>query len=101
MKADQNYLEHLRDQVDIGKMPAEEANVAKVRAARVFLVVSRIPREVKKALGVAVKKGELCHLKKDGQKPETYYHPDFEYLVAGERNEHERRILRALSLVCV
>jgi hypothetical protein len=56
-----------------------------------------MPAPVRKVLNLAVKGGELGHIKKDGRKPEAYYHKSFEYLVSGERNSHERRMLNACA----
>jgi bifunctional pyridoxal-dependent enzyme with beta-cystathionase and maltose regulon repressor activities len=97
MKLKQNDREHLVDMVQRGEMTADQANVEKVRAMRVQLVTSRIPAQVRKALNEAVKRGELGHMKKDGRKPEAYYHPTFDYLARQERNEHERQVLNAVA----
>jgi len=100
MELKQNDLEHIKDMMGQGKLTAAQANVEMVKCQRVRLITTRVQADVRRALNNAVKKGELCHIKKDGRKPEAYYHPSFEYLVAGERNKHERKILRALKSVC-
>jgi hypothetical protein len=100
MRLSQNDMERLSDQVHRGLMTAEQANVEKVRTQRVLLATGRIPSDVRKALNAAVKRGELGHMKKDGNKPEAYYHPTFEYLAKGARAEHERSVVRALLAVC-
>ena len=92
----QNDRIYLSDMVDRGEMTADQANVAKVRMMRVELVTSRIPQQVRKALNAAVKRGELGHMKKDGHKPEAYYHPTFEYLANDERRKYERYVISAL-----
>ena len=51
-------------------------NVEQIRASAYRVVRGRIPREVRKELMAAVKAGLLGHLKKDGLKPEIFYHPD-------------------------
>jgi hypothetical protein len=95
----QNDLEWLIDMVRRGEMTAEQANVEKVRMARV-LVVSKLPADVRRALNAAVKSGKLCHKKRDdGRKPEVYYHPNFEHLANEERNRIERETLEALAKV--
>ncbi len=99
MKLNQNDFEHLKDKLNLGEMTAAEANVQKVRMQRVLLV-SRLPADVRRALSEAVKRGELGHMKKDGHKPEAYFHPTFDYLARQERNVHERHVLRAISAVC-
>lgn len=96
MELKQNDLEHLQNMMAQGKMTADQANVEKVKMQRVHLVTSKIMAKVRKALNEAVKKGELCHLKKDGKKPEAYYHPEFEYLAKQERGDHEQRHILAL-----
>ncbi len=93
----QNDLEHLQDMIQRGEMTADQANVAKVKMMRVQLVTCRLPAQVRKALNEAVKRGELCHAKKEGRKPEAYYHPTFEYLAKQARADHERSTLMALA----
>ena len=100
MKLNQNDRESLTDKVNTGVMSAAEANVEMVRARRVLLVTSRIPADVRKALNDAVKRGYLGHSKKEGRKPEAYFHPTFDYLAKAERNEHERSVARALLAIC-
>lgn len=95
MAISQNIMESLIERVKRGEMTAAQANVEKVRAQRVLLVTTRIPMDVRKALNSAVKDGQLKRIKKSGHKPETYFHPEFEYMVAGQRNAHEREILAA------
>lgn len=96
----QNDMETLKERLRSGELNAEQANVEKVRIQRVLLATCRIPADVRKALNAAVKRGELGHMKKDGNKPEAYYHPTFDYLAKGARAEHERSIMRALLAVC-
>ncbi|WP_148466862.1 hypothetical protein [Paenibacillus senegalimassiliensis] len=84
------------DQVHLGKMTADETNVEMVRMKRVRVAV-KIPADVRKALNTAVRSGQLAHKKRDGHKPEVYYHPDFEYLANDERNQAEPRAIKALA----
>lgn len=100
MRLSQNDMERLSDQVHRGLMTAEQANIEKVRTQRVLLATGRIPADVRRALNAAVKRGELGHMKKDGDKPEAYYHPTFEYMAKAARAEHERSVVRALLAVC-
>lgn len=95
-KLTQNDMEWLQDMVQRGEMTAERANVEKARMARV-LIVKSLPAQVRSALNAAVKTGELCHKKRDGRKPEVYYHPNFEYLANAERNLAEKQMLEALA----
>lgn len=100
MKLNQNDLEFIKDQMQQGRMTADQANVELVRMRRVLLVIGRTPASVRKALNEAVKQGKLAHMKKDGHKPEAYFHPTFKHLAIAERNEHERSVMRALVSVC-
>lgn len=97
MELKQNDREHLQDMVQKEDLTADQANVQMVLMRRVKLVIGRIPAQVRKALNEAVKRGELGHMKKDGHKPETYYHPTFDHLARSERNEHERGVLQAVA----
>lgn len=96
-KLTQNDIEWLKDMIDRGEMTADQANVEKVRMARVAVVSGSIPRDVRSALNAAVRTGVLCHKRKEGRKPEVYYHPNFEHLANEERNRAEREMLEALA----
>lgn len=95
----QNNLDRLRDLIERGELTADQANVEMVRMERVRIVKGRMPAQVRKALNEAVKSGHLAHMKKDGYKPECYYHPTFEYLARGERAREEDATRHALMKV--
>ena len=97
MELTANQAENLRERVNSGELTADQANVEKVRIVRVQLITTRLFREVRSALNAAVKTGYLGHMKKSGNKPEVYYHPNFEYLVNGIRNKHEQDILKNVA----
>ena len=99
MKLTQNHIEHLADSLHRGIITADEANVEKVRIARVQLVTGKLPAPVRKALNSAVKRGYLGHWKRDGHKPEVYFHPSFDYLAREARSRHERKVLASLKEV--
>ena len=63
-------------------------NVANILAQASRVVRGRIPQQVRKELMAAVKAGVLGHLKKDGLKPEIFYHPDHKH-GAVERQKRE------------
>ena len=94
-----NTLDYVKDQIGKGLMNVEQANIYMARAARVVLVTTRLPADIRKAYRNAVVMGALGHIKKDGAKPEAYYHPDFAFLVAGERNRHAEATANALRAV--
>ena len=94
----QNDLEHLIDMVQRGEMTTAQANVEQVRMQRFRLVTNKIPAEIRKQLNEAVKLGTLGRMKKDGLKPEAYFHPSFERLANNARKEHEQNILSVFSI---
>lgn len=51
-------------------------NVQQILCQGSRVVRGRIPAQVRKELAAAVKAGALGHLKKDGLKPEIFFHPD-------------------------
>jgi fructose-specific component phosphotransferase system IIB-like protein len=91
----QNDLEYLQDLINRGEITADKANVEMVKMARVKIVIS-MPSSIRKALNLAVKNGELGHMKKSGHKPEVYYHPNFEHLANSERNRIEKESFNAI-----
>ena len=95
----QNDFEHLKDLMECGLISADEANVRMVLNQRVK-VVSKLPRNVRTALNAAVRTGELCRMKKEGRKPEVFYHPDFRNQAVEARNQAENRQLNALLKIC-
>lgn len=97
----QNDLEHIQDLLERGEITASQANVEIVKSARFKVVTNRLPKDVRKALNDAVNSGELCHKKKNGMKPEIYYHPSFEHLANQELNRIERDTINSLVKVCI
>ena len=93
----QNNIERVKDLLDRGTITAAQANVQMVRDERFRLITGWLNKDVHKALNMAVRSGELKHLKKEGLKPEAYYHPTFEYLAKAARNKRERESLAAIS----
>ncbi|WP_338508691.1 hypothetical protein [Pseudomonas poae] len=101
--ARQNDLEHLQDLMQKGELTADQANVQMVRNERFRMVVNSLPASLRKALNAAVRSGELGHMKKEGHKPECYFHPTFEYLAKAERLKREREVIsmRGAATVCM
>lgn len=95
----QNDRERLTDKIQRGILSAAEANIEMVRNER-FRIVHKLSRDVRKALNDAVKRGELGHMKKDGMRPEVYYHPTFKHMAIKARNKEFNAGIRALKYVC-
>jgi hypothetical protein len=51
-------------------------NVQNILVQGTRVIRGRIPAEVRKELSAAVKAGALGHLKREGLKPEIFFHPD-------------------------
>lgn len=51
-------------------------NVTNILCKATRVIRGRVPAQVRKQLMAAVKAGVLGHLKKDGLKPEIFFHPD-------------------------
>lgn len=51
-------------------------NVESIRNVGVRQIRGKVPAQVRKELMAAVKAGELGRLKRDGLKPEFFFHPD-------------------------
>jgi len=51
-------------------------NVSRILSQGTLVVQGRIPAQVRKELYAAVKAGVLGRLRKDGLKPEIFFHPD-------------------------
>lgn len=86
-----NLLDRIRDQIARGLLSADRANIELVSAERVRLVTNSIPRAVRKQLNLAVKAGELGHMKKDGHKPEAFFHPNFDFLARRRETKKTNR----------
>ena len=50
-------------------------NVANILAHGSRTIIGKVPAQVRNDLRAAVKAGVLGHLKKDGLKPEVFFHP--------------------------
>lgn len=71
-------------------------NVEQIRSQATRVIRGKIPMQVRRELMDAVKKGFLGRLKKDGLKPEIFFHPDHEH-GAIDRQKREA----AYSIDCV
>jgi hypothetical protein len=93
----QEVIELVKARIKSGEASADQANVEMVRIERVRLITSRVPASVRKELNIAVKAGRLCHIAKDGYRPEAYYHPEFDYMAKEERGNYADAQIRALA----
>lgn len=71
-------------------------NVEQIRKQATRVVGGKIPACVRKELREAVKNGYLGHLKKDGLKPEIFFHPDHKNGAIERQNKEA-----AYSISCI
>ncbi len=65
-------------------------NVASILIQATRVIRGRVPAQVRAELRAAVKAGVLGHLKKDGLKPEIFFHPDHKHgAIARQAREAE------------
>ena len=95
IKLPQFDLQQFLDVSQKEEWSTSEANVQMVLWNRFRLIKNRVPKDIRDSLNKAVKEGRLGHLKKDGHKPECYFHPDFDYLARSARKKHEQSIISA------
>lgn len=76
------------------------ANVAMIRMEGVRIIRGRVPACVRKELNAAVKAGALGHLKKDGLKPEAYFHPNAIDVAKERLTSEANESIRAIQRVC-
>ncbi len=74
-------------------------NVAVVRMMGVRLVKGKIPASVRKELNAAIKEGKIGHLKKEGLKPEAYFHPNSKFKAMEDRDREASESIQAISKV--
>ncbi len=78
-------------------------NVEMIRCRATRVVKGKIPAQVRKELMQGVKDGHLGHLKKDGLKPEVFYHPCHKHgaiEVQKREEEYSKNILENFANVC-
>jgi len=80
-------------------MTAAEANVEVVRMIGVQLVTGKMSRDTRAGLMAGVKAGKIGRLKKDGRKPEAFFHPNSKWKAMEARDKHERETLEAVAKV--
>jgi len=86
MMSMENALTVAQDKMDQGLMSLNQANVYIIQLMGVR-IIHKLDRVTRNALNVAVKAGELGHLKKDGLKPEAYFHKNSKWRAIEVRNE--------------
>lgn len=57
-----------------GEIPYDKRNVATVQLMGVSIIRGPMPKQVRDELNKAVKAGELGHIRKEGLRPEAYFH---------------------------
>lgn len=81
-------------------MSLDDANVEVIRMMGVRIVVAGFDRRTRAALMAGVKSGKLGHLKKDGMKPEAFFHPNSLANAKEERSRIANAGIRAIQSCC-
>jgi hypothetical protein len=89
----QDIINMAREKVRTGELTVSEANVYMVQLQGVRIVRNSMPKAVRSALNLAVKEGRLGHVKKDGLKPEAYFHVNSKFRALEERDRIEREVM--------
>lgn len=79
----------------------QNKNVEQIRSQGTRIIRGPIPRQVRKELMAAVKRGCLGRLKKDGLKPEVFYKPDHKYLAQDLQLKEAKYAIGLISKVMV
>ena len=71
-------------------------NAEQIRSQATRVIRGTVPAQVRRELMAAVKAGYLGRLKKDGLKPEIFFHPDHKH---GAIERQNREALYSVSLI--
>lgn len=83
-----------------GYTDAYGRNVANILKQATRVIGGPIPAQVRAELRAAVKAGVLGHLKRDGLKPEVFYHPDHKNgAIEAQRREAEYSVKCIASVI--
>ena len=82
---------------EAGKLDGIGPNVMVVRLMGVRLVEGRIPASVRRELLDAVKAGQLGRVKKEGLRPEAFFHPNAKATALDMRSERFRQAAEAIA----
>ena len=99
MECYENALQIAMDKVDRGLWTVDQANVEIVCMMGVQVIVNSLDRSVRSALNKAVKSGKLGHMKRDGLKPEVYFHANGRSNALEERERIFKSKLERLSKI--
>jgi hypothetical protein len=98
MTSRQAALEQAARMSELGQ--TDSPNVEMVRMEGVRIIGSKVIAQVRKELNQGVKDGRLGHLKKDGAKPEVYFHPNSKGKAVDARNREALQSIEALKKIC-
>lgn len=84
-----------------GYSDAYGPNVANILASATRVIRGTVPRAVRNELMAAVKAGVLGRLKKDGLKPEIFYHPNHKHGAVERQKREALYSVKCISTVVV
>lgn len=92
---------NMRVAMEQGRLHEVARNVEQIRIQATRVINGRIPAQARKELSAAVKQGLLGRLKKDGLKPEIFFHPDHLHgAIERQKREAEYSIKCIASVMC-
>ncbi|RWR09782.1 hypothetical protein [Paenirhodobacter populi] len=74
-------------------------NVEAIRVHAMRVINGKIPAQVRRELMDAVRKGHLGRLRKDGMKPEIFFHPDHKHGAIDRQRREARYAVECISKV--
>ena len=92
----QNDIETVIGKLECGLISVSEANIEIIRLEGVRLI-TKLPADIRRALNNAVKEGNLGHLRKDGLRPEAYFHPNSKSAAIAARNNRLNLSIAAIK----
>lgn len=99
MMGQQAALAYTMDALQKGEIQRGQANVFMTQLMGVRVIEGSLPREVRKELMAAVKNGEIGHMKKDGMKPEVFFHKNAGTYATEIRARHLESSINVLKKV--
>lgn len=92
--------EKAKDMLDKGELPDRAAYYVLIVQMMGARLVTSLTADERRALNAAVKAGKLGHLKRDGRKPEAYFHINGKARALQLRDDHHREVDAAVASVC-
>lgn len=91
------YVNNQKDNLPCQEAVQYSSNVELIRSEKFCIIRGAYPRHVRVQLNAGVKAGHLGRFKKDGLKPEIYYHPKYKVLVEEIQKYEALKLLKLMT----